>query len=108
MYTENTSDAWHIPRYPTRKYCITSIYCIVLYCIVLYCIVLYCIVLYCIVLYCIVLYCAVLYCIVRLETGGPFQDKGDVRCHTRLGLGLKFTNEPAEFQMSTIWNVKAL
>ena len=29
MYTENTSDAWHIPRYPTRKYCIfiTSIYC---------------------------------------------------------------------------------
>ena len=25
MYTENTSDAWHIPRYPTRKHCITSI-----------------------------------------------------------------------------------
>ena len=25
--TENTSDAWHIPRYPTRKHCIlTSIY----------------------------------------------------------------------------------
>ena len=29
MYTENTSDAWHIPRYPTRKHCITSIYWIV-------------------------------------------------------------------------------
>ena len=53
VYTENTSDAWHIPRYPTRKHCITSMYCIVLYCTVLYCIVLYCIVLYCIVLYCI-------------------------------------------------------
>ena len=26
MHTENTSDAWHIPRYPTRKHCITSIY----------------------------------------------------------------------------------
>ena len=26
MYTENTSDAWHIPRYPTRKHYITSIY----------------------------------------------------------------------------------
>ena len=26
VYTENTSDAWHIPRYPTRKHCITSIY----------------------------------------------------------------------------------
>ena len=41
VYTENTNDAWHIPRYPTRKHCITSTYCIVLYCIVLYCIVLY-------------------------------------------------------------------
>ena len=64
VYTETTSDAWRIPRYPTRKHCVTSLYCIVLYCIVLYCIVLYCIVLYCIVLYCIVLYCIVLYCIV--------------------------------------------
>ena len=26
VYTENTSDALHIPRYPTRKHCITSIY----------------------------------------------------------------------------------
>ena len=26
VYTENTSDAWHIPRYPTRKHCITSMY----------------------------------------------------------------------------------
>ena len=26
MYTENTSDAWHIPRYPTREHCTTSIY----------------------------------------------------------------------------------
>ena len=25
VYTENTSDAWHIPRYPTRKHCITNI-----------------------------------------------------------------------------------
>ena len=25
-YAENTSDAWHIPRYPTRKHCITSMY----------------------------------------------------------------------------------
>ena len=23
-YTENTSDKWHIQRYPTRKHCITS------------------------------------------------------------------------------------
>ena len=38
VYTENTNDAWHIPRYPTRKHCITSTYCIVLYCIVLNCI----------------------------------------------------------------------
>ena len=26
VYTENTSDAWHIPWYPTQKHCITSIY----------------------------------------------------------------------------------
>ena len=28
VYTENTSDhdAWHIPRYPTRRHCITSMY----------------------------------------------------------------------------------
>ena len=25
VYTENTSDAWHIPWYPTQKHCITSI-----------------------------------------------------------------------------------
>ena len=33
MYAENTSDAWHIPRCPTRKHCTTSMYCtfIVLY-----------------------------------------------------------------------------
>ena len=36
VYEENTSDKWHIPRYPTRKHCITSI---VLYYIILYCIV---------------------------------------------------------------------
>ena len=28
VYTENTSDAWHIPWYPTRKYCIISMYLI--------------------------------------------------------------------------------
>ena len=28
-YTENTSDAWHIPLYSTRKHCITSMYCVV-------------------------------------------------------------------------------
>ena len=33
FYTENTSDAWHIPRYPMRKHCITSMYYIVSYCI---------------------------------------------------------------------------
>ena len=33
MYTENTSDAWHIPRYPTRNHGIPSMYCIVLYCV---------------------------------------------------------------------------
>ena len=26
VYMENASDAWHIPRYPTRKHCITSVY----------------------------------------------------------------------------------
>ena len=26
VYTENTSDAWHIPRHPTRKHCITIMY----------------------------------------------------------------------------------
>ena len=26
VYTENTSDAWHIPRYPARKHCMTTIY----------------------------------------------------------------------------------
>ena len=52
--TKNTSDAWHILRYPIQKHCITSMYCIVLSCIVLYYIVLYCVVhvLYCIVLCC--------------------------------------------------------
>ena len=43
VYEENTSDKWHIPRYPTRKHCITSI---VLYYIILYRI--YYIKLYCI------------------------------------------------------------
>ena len=28
VYTENTSDAWHIPRYPTRKHCVTSMHAI--------------------------------------------------------------------------------
>ena len=25
VYEENTSDKWHIPRYPTRKHCITTL-----------------------------------------------------------------------------------
>ena len=25
LYSENTSDKWHIPRYPTRKHCITTL-----------------------------------------------------------------------------------
>ena len=33
VYTKNTSDAWHIPRYPTRKYCITSVLCCTVLCI---------------------------------------------------------------------------
>ena len=31
-----TSDAWHIPRYPTRKHCITSIYYTMLYYTIIY------------------------------------------------------------------------
>ena len=31
VFSSNTSDAWHIPRYPTRNHCITSMHCIVLY-----------------------------------------------------------------------------
>ena len=46
VYAKKKSDAWHIPRYPTRKHCITSMYCIVLYCIVLHCILSYCYVVY--------------------------------------------------------------
>ena len=34
VYTENISDAWHIPRYPTQNHCITSMYCIVYICCV--------------------------------------------------------------------------
>ena len=30
VYTENTSDAWHIPRYPTRKHCIIGMYGMIL------------------------------------------------------------------------------
>ena len=26
VYTEKTSDTWHVPWYPTRKHCITSMY----------------------------------------------------------------------------------
>ena len=26
VYTEKTSDAWHIPRYPTRNHYITTMY----------------------------------------------------------------------------------
>ena len=26
VYQENTSDKWHVPQYPTKKHCITSIY----------------------------------------------------------------------------------
>ena len=36
VYTENTSDAWHIPRYPTRKHCITSIYVRIYVCMCVY------------------------------------------------------------------------
>ena len=25
VYKENTSDKWHVPRYPTRKHCITTL-----------------------------------------------------------------------------------
>ena len=25
VYEENTSDKWHVPRYPTRKHCITTL-----------------------------------------------------------------------------------
>ena len=46
MYTENTSDAWHIPRYPTRKHCITSIYYTILFYTVLYYTMLYYTILY--------------------------------------------------------------
>ena len=42
VYTENTSDAWHIPRYHTRKHCITSMYRLVWGCIVSYILVLQC------------------------------------------------------------------
>ena len=26
LYEENTSDKWHVPRYPTRKHCITTLF----------------------------------------------------------------------------------
>ena len=26
VYEENTSDKWHVPRYPTRKHCITTLF----------------------------------------------------------------------------------
>ena len=72
VYAENTSDAWHIPRYATRKHCITSIYYIILYYIILYYIIVYyCIVLYYIVLYYILYYVIlyiVLYCIILYYT----------------------------------------
>ena len=25
VYEENTSDNWHVPQYPTRKHCITTL-----------------------------------------------------------------------------------
>ena len=25
LYEENTNDKWHVPRYPTRKHCITTL-----------------------------------------------------------------------------------
>ena len=25
VYEENTSDKWHVPRYPTKKHCITTL-----------------------------------------------------------------------------------
>ena len=41
VYTENTSDAWHIPRYPTRMHCITSINYTILFYTILYYTILY-------------------------------------------------------------------
>ena len=67
MYTENTSDAWHIPQHPTRKHCITSIYSILFYYnyyIILYYIILYYIILYYIILYYIILYLILYYIVI--------------------------------------------
>ena len=56
VYIENTSDAWHIPWYPTRKHCITSIYYITLHYNKLYYIILYYTILYYTTLHYIILY----------------------------------------------------
>ena len=52
----NTSDARHIPRNPTRKHCITSIYYTILYYAILYYVMSCCVVLWCVMLYYIILY----------------------------------------------------
>ena len=56
VYTENTSDVWHVPRYPTRKHCITSIYYTILYYTTLYYTILYYTILYYTILYYTLLY----------------------------------------------------
>ena len=61
VYTENTNDAWHIPRYPTRKHCITSMYYTILYYTILYYTILYYTILYYTILYYTILYYTILY-----------------------------------------------
>ena len=61
VYTENISDAWHIPRYPTRKLCITSVYYTILYYTILYYTILYYTILYYTILYYTILYYTILY-----------------------------------------------
>ena len=57
----NTSDARHIPRNPTRKHCITSIYYTILYYTILCYIILCYVMLCCVVLWCVMLYYIILY-----------------------------------------------
>ena len=68
LYTEITSDAWHFPRYPTRKHCITILYYTILYYTILYYTILYYTILYYTILYYTILYCTVLYCTVLYYT----------------------------------------
>ena len=61
VYTENASDVWHVPRYPTRKHCITSIYYTILYYTILYYTILYYTILYYTTLHYTILYYTILY-----------------------------------------------